>query len=143
MINLEEDFIVKFKLIQLEIKRVGAWIISLRPHQPTLGACVITLNRECEKLSNITEQEGAELTLAFKEIEKILNATFKPDKINYLALMMQDNQVHFHILPRYSNDKFFENQNFIDINWPEQPSLEPIVIDDFLLQKILKKLKNT
>ena len=109
MINLSSEFISKFRLLDFEIKKVGSWIISLRPQQPTLGACVITLNRECEKLSSLTEKEGLELSLTFKEVERILAATFKPDKINYLALMMVDNQVHFHVIPRYEKKRSFED----------------------------------
>lgn len=141
MINLEEKFISKFRLHELEIKKIGGWIISLRPQQPTLGSCVITLNRKCEKLSMITDKEGVELALTFKEIERMLDASFKPDKINYLALMMIDHQVHFHVLPRYSDESFFEGHNFIDTNWPKPPSLESPVTEDFLLHKLVEKFK--
>lgn len=142
MINLSSEFISKFRLLDFEIKKVGSWIISLRPQQPTLGACVITLNRECEKLSSLTEKEGLELSLTFKEVERILAATFKPDKINYLALMMVDNQVHFHVLPRYEKKRSFEEVDFIDHSWPKPPSLESPVIEDRILQRLLEKMKS-
>lgn len=142
MNNLDISFINKFKLNELAIKNVGNWIISLRPQQPTMGSILLTLNRKCELLSSITEDEGRELSKAFSEIDRIYKLTFKPDKINYLALMMVDNQVHFHVIPRYSEKMLFDNKEFVDEKWPGPPTLESINLDPVQILKILELFKS-
>ncbi len=142
MEKIDTTFIDKFKLNELTIKNVGNWIISLRPQQPTIGSIILTLNRKCETLSEITEDESRQLSTVFSEIEKIYKSTFKPDKINYLALMMFDNQVHFHVIPRYGKTVFFDNQEFVDNKWPGPPSLESIEIDSVKIFKILELFKS-
>lgn len=140
--NLDETFTKKFRLKELTIKNTGSWIISLRPQQPTLGSLILTLNRKCESLSQITEIEARELSIAFKDIGKILKSTFNPDKINYLALMMIDNQVHFHVIPRYSNKVLINDNEYKDTNWPGPPSLEPIDLSATQILSILILLKD-
>ena len=49
--------------------------------------------------------------------------TFKPDKFNYLMLMMVDPNVHFHVLPRYSSSRKCAGVAFEDRAWPKAPSL--------------------
>lgn len=140
--KIENAFVEKFKLNELIIKNVGSWIISLRPQQPTIGSLILTLNRKCESLAQITEEEGRQLSNAFTEIERLLNLAFKPDKINYLALMMIDNQVHFHVVPRYNRSILFENQEFEDNKWPGPPTLETINLGPEQLLKILELFKS-
>ena len=142
MEKIDNTFVEKFNLKELTIKNTGSWIISLRPQQPTLGSLILTLNRKCESLSQITEIEGRELSIAFKDIGKILKSTFNPDKINYLALMMIDSQVHFHVIPRYANKVLLDDNEYKDTNWPGPPSLEPIELSPKQILSILILLKN-
>lgn len=139
--KLNESFIEKFKLEQLLIFRVGSWIISLRPQQPTIGSMVLTLDRSCEHLGELSEDEAKDLGTAYHEIEKLLDKTFKPDRINYLALMMVDNQVHFHVIPRYGKAVEINGMEYQDKNWPGPPSLDPLEIESSTLDAILDSLK--
>lgn len=140
--NTDTSFDEKFKLKELTIKTSGNWIISLRPQQPTLGSLILSLNRKCESLAQITEDEGRELQIAFREVENILGTTFKPDKINYLALMMIDKQVHFHVIPRFSSKVIFEGNEYLDHQWPGPPSLKAIDLDSNQFANLLNFLRN-
>src|SRR5699024_1666739 len=98
---------------------------------------------ECPNLSGLTSKEGEELSSAFVVIEKVLSETFKPEKINYLALMMVDNQVHFHVIPRYSSVRDFEGVGYEDVNWPKPPNvLSKIDLIEENLLKLFQYLKN-
>lgn len=132
MKNLESHigFISKFRLKELIIKEMKYWLFSLRPEQPTLGSFVISLKRPCEKMSNLYPEETEELAKVFKLIETILERTFKPDKINYLALMMVDHQVHFHVIPRYKEVRIFNETEYKDHTWPMLPSFNANSIND-------------
>jgi len=136
-----DDFKDKFRIEELQIKKLNYWTVSLRPHQVTIGSLILSLNRKCPHLGDITEKEGQELSEAFKMVEKMLQVTFKPDKINYLALMMIDNHVHFHIIPRYHKLVIFNDQNYKDRDWPRPPLIEyNLNISDATLIEIKKFL---
>jgi diadenosine tetraphosphate (Ap4A) HIT family hydrolase len=58
-------------------------------------------------------------------------------------LMMSDPEVHFHVIPRYSENKIFKNQEFLDLSYPTAPDLSKFIKienDDILeLANELKK----
>lgn len=133
-------FAQTFRLDELYIKRFSYWTLSVRPLQITLGALVVSLNRSCESLGLMTTEETAELAVVFRQIEQGLAQCFHYDKINYLALMMVDNQVHFHVLPRYNSSRLYQQRQFTDAYWPgpittfnqgpaDQPLLQQLVAD--------------
>lgn len=118
-----EAFTTKFQVDELLIKQVGSWNISLRPAQVTLGSLVLSLARPCPEMGGLQPEETAELSEAFTTIEKLLQKSFAPDKINYLALMMVDHQVHFHVIPRYETPPEFSGTSFPDADWPKPPNV--------------------
>lgn len=118
-----ETFNKKFRIEELLIKNSGTWKISLRPAQVTIGSLVLSLTRKCTELSELTREEAQDLQFAFKDVHDLLNKTLQPDKINYLALMMVDYQVHFHVIPRYENNREFNGELYADENWPNPPDV--------------------
>jgi diadenosine tetraphosphate (Ap4A) HIT family hydrolase len=139
---MDTQFAKRFQLEDLTIEIIGPWIISLRPQQPTIGSLVLTLNRECERFGEISEHEATYLSRAFRQVELLLKKTFNPPKINYLALMMVDNQVHYHIIPRYENPVLLAGKEYFDKNWPKPPSLEPTDISHDDIRSIYRLFKN-
>lgn len=106
------------------LKEFEHWCILLRPAQTTLGALVLCSKHQASALSSLPVAAFAELATATRHIETSLNA-FRPyDKINYLALMMVDPHVHFHVLPRYANQQVFAGTAFVDAAWPGPPDLK-------------------
>ena len=43
------------------------------------------------------------------------------ERINYLMLMMVDPNVHFHVIPRYSEARQWDGVEFPDAGWPGPP----------------------
>jgi diadenosine tetraphosphate (Ap4A) HIT family hydrolase len=129
---LSETFSTKFRLAELALREYAHWIVSLRPEQPTLGALVISLTRPCEHLGQLTGPEAAELSTVFADVESHLERTYRPDKLNYLALMMVDAQVHLHVIPRYEGAREVGGRTFDDPAWPGPPVLAalPLTTDD-------------
>lgn len=137
-----EKFIEKFRLEELSIINVGSWCVSLRPQQPTIGSMILSLRRPCKTMGELSPKEGMELTDAIQRIEKIFSDSFKPDKINYLALMMVDEHVHFHVIPRYSTSCEFLGKNFEDTDWPYPPQLSNAIdLEETELKELLEYLK--
>ncbi|MBD1422502.1 HIT family protein [Sphingobacterium chuzhouense] len=132
-----EDFKQKFDIVNLTIKKVGSWIISLRPLQVTIGSLVLSLDRPCYDIGDLTDSESQELGRAFKVIKEVYAKTFSPDKVNYLLLMMVDKQVHFHVIPRYGREVIFKNNRFEDEHWPKPANvLLTLDFDDQLLLQL-------
>ena len=133
----------RFKLSDLTLRQYRHWTVSLRPAQPTVGAMVLSLQRPCTQLGGILAREGEELAEVFADVEGALGATLAPAKINYLALMMVDVQVHFHVLPRYRDDRRVGSRFFSDPSWPDPPDVAatlPLEQED--LDELLSTLRS-
>ncbi len=103
------------------------WCVLLRPAQVTLGSLVLVCKDEARQFSELSPQAFAELGDAVIGIEQALKA-FRPwDKINYLMLMMVDPDVHFHVIPRYSEPQDHHGRTFPDTGWPGPPNLADAV----------------
>ncbi len=118
-----DAFAEKFQLSELEVFKTAYWICSLRPVQPTLGSLVLSLRRPCGTLGGLRAEEGADFASACNLLEEHLEAAFAPDKLNYLALMMVDHQLHFHVIPRYAESRTFLGVEWSDIEWPTPPDV--------------------
>jgi diadenosine tetraphosphate (Ap4A) HIT family hydrolase len=99
------------------------WVIALRPKQPTLGALLLISKSDADSMAGLTAAETADLHNAYGKIDALYAATFFPDKVNYLALMMVDPNPHFHVIPRYAEKRAFDGGYFTDNGWPKLPDL--------------------
>lgn len=119
------------------------WAVLLRPKQPTLGSLVLVCKEPAASFSEISEAAFRELKRATSDIETALAEAFAYDKINYLMLMMVDPDVHFHVLPRYAEDKTFGGVRFPDPGWPRVPDLTQTVDpDDALRDRLIAFLRD-
>jgi diadenosine tetraphosphate (Ap4A) HIT family hydrolase len=57
------------------------------------------------------------------------------EKMNYIMLMMVDLHIHYHVVPRYSNDMTFGDITLKDIGWPKPPVLDAETLDFEVLKK--------
>jgi len=100
------------------------WCVLLRPQQVTLASLVLCAKSGVSTLGQLGTDGFAELGLLTARIERALGL-FRPyDKINYLALMMVDPHVHFHVLPRYGQAQEYGGVSFADSGWPGVPDLK-------------------
>ena len=113
----------KFGAPDTLVRDYRGWIVLLRPRQATLGALVLAAYDPVKSFSEISEQAFGELKQVTAELETALQAAFGYDRINYLMLMMVDPDVHFHVLPRYAQERQFEGRGFADPGWPGPPDL--------------------
>jgi len=127
-----------FKYPSLLIQEYKYWALLLRYEQCTLGALVLVYKKKIDKLSSVSPKGFKEMKNIVDDIENIYKKIFRYQKINYLALMMKDKEVHFHILPRYKNTQIFLNKKFYDIDWPLKHSLKN---HNSVTKSFLKKMK--
>lgn len=113
----------KFGAPDSVIRDYHDWTVLLRPKQATLGALVLAAYDPAGTFSEISERAFGELKQVTSDLEAALQRAFGYDRINYLMLMMVDPDVHFHVLPRYEEDREFEGGVFADPGWPGPPDL--------------------
>ncbi len=118
------EFRDKFRVGENLLHRSDGWTVSLRPGACTLGACVIGADRPHVSLADIDAGEAAALVDAVGWFEARVRAAFDADKFNYLALMMVDDHLHFHALPRYAAPRSAGGVAWSDPGWPGQPDLK-------------------
>lgn len=99
------------------------WVVLLRPQQITAGSLVLACKEDATSFSQVSPAAWSELPQATAGIEQMLTDSFQYEKINYLALMMVDREVHFHVLPRYSSPRQAAGVTFSDDNWPTPPDV--------------------
>jgi len=99
------------------------WTVLLRPVQITLGSVVLVCKEPVEAFSKLSRQAFADLWEITGRIERSLQRAFAFDKLNYLMLMMVDPDVHFHVIPRYAQERRFAGAVFRDRSWPGPPDL--------------------
>lgn len=138
---MNKAFEEKFKIKELKLFESKYWVISLRPQQPTLGSLVLSAKRDCFVLSELNKDETEELSAVFKLIEATLKRAFNYDKINYLALMMVDNHVHFHVIPRYSASRIFCEVEYFDKAWSTPPNVMENIVGANVLNHLHNELK--
>ncbi len=108
-----------YKVKEYLIKDYRYWTWSIRPAQCTLGASIVCMKRPVPTFADVLLEEMAELAIVGKDLETTLRKTFVYEKMNWLALMMVDQQVHFHVVPRYSAKKEFAGVSWEDPGWPK------------------------
>lgn len=135
------EFKEKFKVNEYKIHESEYWIWSLRPHQATIGAGILSLRRECLNFSELKPEEFTDLNNIIKIIETTLKKAFDYDVINYLMLMMFDKHVHFHIFPRYEKSVEVMSKTWEDKNWPAIPTLVGESLQKTEMEEILLLIK--
>jgi len=106
------------------------WAILLRREQVTLGSLVLAARSDATRYSELPPEAFAEQGEAVRRIERALGHFVAFEKINYLMLMMVDPNVHFHVIPRYSEPRRWNGVEFPDAGWPGPPRLDSAVTLD-------------
>jgi len=115
--------IEKFGFPDTLIREFDHWLILLRPAQVTLGSLVLAAKSDVTSYSQLSREAFAEQADAVQSIESALSAFCQYERINYLMLMMVDPNVHFHVIPRYSEPRDWRGIQFDDAGWPGAPQL--------------------
>jgi len=114
---------VRFGYPETLIWEYEHWVVLLREPQATLGSLVLCAKSEATEFSALPMEAHVEMGTVVREIEQALKAAFSYEKINYLMLMMVDPNVHFHVIPRYSEPQSACGLTIHDPGWPVLPQL--------------------
>lgn len=85
------------------IKEYGDWVVLFRGGQVTVGSVIIMIKDiSIHSLGGVLSEAWSEYGEVCRDVEGWLSSIFGAEKFNYVALMMKDPEVHFHVIPRYS-----------------------------------------
>jgi len=119
--------IEKFGYPATLVREFEHWMVLARPAQVTLGSLVLAAKSDVTAYSALPREAFAEQADVIAEIEGALAAFVAYERINYLMLMMVDPNVHFHVIPRYSEERSWGGVQFPDAGWPAPPRLDAAV----------------
>ena len=114
---------VRFGYPDTLIREYEHWFVLLREPQATLGSLVLCAKSDATEFSALPMEAHTEMGTVVGEIENALKTAFAYEKINYLMLMMVDPNVHFHVIPRYSEPRTACGLTITDPGWPALPKL--------------------
>ena len=71
------------------------------------GFCRVILNRHEKEMTDLAEQERAQLMRTVFAVETALRELLSPEKINLASLGNQVPHLHWHVIPRFGDDMHF------------------------------------
>jgi diadenosine tetraphosphate (Ap4A) HIT family hydrolase len=109
------------------VREFEHWSVLLRPAQVTLGSMVLAAKSDATAYGELPSEAFTEQREGVRAIEQGLAQFVRYERINYLMLMMVDPNVHFHVIPRYSETRVWSGVEFADSGWPGPPRLDAAV----------------
>lgn len=138
-----QKILEKFDYENLLVKEYNNWYLLLRKEQVTLGSMVLIEKSFSTKYSDISSESFSEFGDIVKELENMLRDLFLYDKINYLMLMMVDDEVHYHVIPRYAKERVFNGIVFKDNGWSGFPDFNDVsMLNKDLSFKLIEIMKS-
>ena len=131
----------KFGYPETLVKEYDNWVVLLKPEQTTLGTFIIANKSEATYLGKLPLEDWAEFSSVSRDAELVLTNELGAEKFNYLALMMKDPNVHFHLVPRYSKPQSFNGRDYVDKDWPGKTELGKIDLNEESFDILLERLR--
>lgn len=98
------------------------------------GFCRVILNRHQAEMTDLSANDRQALMLIVFAVEDVLRAVLRPNKINLASLGNMVPHVHWHIIPRFTDDAHFPSPIWA----ARQRDGLPPPIDEQLLQNALR-----
>lgn len=133
----------KFGYPETLLREFDHWVVLLRPAQVTLGSLVLAAKSDATAFSDLPAEAFAEMAVVIPVIESALGKFSRYERLNYLMLMMVDPNVHFHVIPRYSEPREWNGIDFPDEGWPGPPQLKLVIeLQPNQMKSLLQQLKS-
>ena len=73
------------------------------------GFCRVILNRHVREVGDLPPEERRALMEVVFTVEAVVRAALEPDKMNLASLGNMTPHVHWHVIPRFRDDRHFPN----------------------------------
>lgn len=75
------------------------------PHYP--GFCRVIVNRHVKEMTDLAPDERAQVMASVWTVESVLRELLSPEKINLASLGNVVPHLHWHVIPRFADDRHF------------------------------------
>ena len=99
--------------------------------------CRVELLAHVKEMSDLLPAQRARMMKTVFAVELALREIFNPDKINLASLGNKTPHVHWHVIPRFENDKHFPNSHWGDAMRNDNPA----PLDEKIIQALTEKIK--
>jgi diadenosine tetraphosphate (Ap4A) HIT family hydrolase len=89
------------------------------------GFCRVILNRHVKEMTDLTGDERTRLMDVVWKTEQAVRDALNPDKINLASLGNVVPHVHWHVIPRFENDRHFPNPIWGEAKRGSRPEAPP------------------
>ncbi len=98
--------------------------------------CRVELLSHIKEMTDLVPSERARMMKTVFAVELALREMFNPDKINLASLGNKTPHLHWHVIPRFENDRHFPNSH-----WGEAVrENKPAALDESTIKLLAEKL---
>lgn len=73
------------------------------------GFCRVILNQHIKEMSDLSNKDRERLMATVFAVEQVLRDVLQPEKMNLASLGNMTPHLHWHVIPRYKEDRNFPN----------------------------------
>lgn len=103
------------------------------PHYP--GFCRVILNAHVREMTDLDAGQRRQLMDVVFAVESVVRELFKPDKINLASFGNVVPHLHWHVIPRWRDDRHFPEPIWGRLQRERQPERPPV--DDATLTRAI------
>lgn len=104
------------------------------------GFCRVILNRHVKEMTDLLEQERQRVMEVVFATEAAVRDVLQPDKINLASLGNMVPHVHWHVIPRFAEDRHFPNPIWGEVKREEARRETPHDLTVHLRDKLFARL---
>lgn len=90
------------------------------------GFCRVILKRHSAEMTDLTSEEQLHLIQVVFAVEAVLRRLYQPDKINLASLGNVTPHLHWHVIPRWRDDRHFPNPVWGEVLRAGAPARRPV-----------------
>jgi diadenosine tetraphosphate (Ap4A) HIT family hydrolase len=99
--------------------------------------CRVELLTHVKEMTDLAPAQRAQMMKTVFAVELALREMFNPDKINLASLGNKTPHLHWHIIPRFENDKHFPNSHWGEV----VRDSKTLALDTATTSLLMKKIK--
>lgn len=100
--------------------------------------CRVELIEHIKEMTDLAPMQRARMMKTVFAVETALRENFNPDKINLASLGNKTPHIHWHVIPRFENDKHFPNSH-----WGEAVrDGNAVALDEIAIKKLTEKVSS-
>lgn len=103
MIGTDNSLVDSFGIPLLELPASQLILFKEQSHK---GRCIVASKKHVDDISDLTPEECAAFMADVRHVAAAVHKAFSPDKINFGAYGDTMHHLHFHLVPKYSDDSF-------------------------------------